>query len=77
MNELTTKRAGEFARQLLKIFLDFGAPHVLQSDSGREFTAEIISELSTLWPGLVLVHGRPCHPQSQGSVERSNATLKH
>jgi hypothetical protein len=60
----------------LKIFLDFGAPHVLQSDNGREFTAEIFRELSTLWPELVLVHGWPHHPQSQGSVERSNATLK-
>jgi hypothetical protein len=59
----------------LKIFLDFGAPHVLWSDNGTEFTAEIISELSMLWPELVLVNGRPRHPQSQESVERSNATL--
>jgi hypothetical protein len=76
LSPLTTKRAGEVARQLLKIILDFGAPHVLQSDNGRKFTAEIIRELSTLWPVLVLVNGRPHHPQSQGSVERSNATLK-
>ena len=29
-----------------------------------------------MWPGLVLVNGRPRHPQSQGSVERSNGTIK-
>ena len=27
--------------ELLFIFLDFGAPYVLQSDNGREFTAQV------------------------------------
>ena len=31
------------AHELLFIFLDFGAPHVLQSDNGREFTAQVIT----------------------------------
>ena len=60
------------AHELLCIFLDFGAPHVLQSDNGREFTAQVITELSSLWPELVLVNGLPRHPQSQGSAEQSN-----
>ena len=47
---------------LLDIFLTFGAPATLQSDNGREF----ITELTTLWPELKLVTGRPRHPQSQG-----------
>jgi hypothetical protein len=42
----------------------------------REFTANIITELKLLWPELKLVHGRPRHPQSQGSVERANADIK-
>ncbi|XP_015375014.1 PREDICTED: KRAB-A domain-containing protein 2-like [Diuraphis noxia] len=58
------------------ILLTFGAPHVLQSDNGREFTAGIITELASLWPDLILVNGRPRYPQSQGSVERGNCTLK-
>jgi hypothetical protein len=55
--------------------LVFGAPHILQSDNGREFTAEIIKELKVLWPDLAIVHGKHRNPQSQGSVERSNADI--
>ena len=70
------KRAAEVAYQLMDIFLLFGAPHILQSDNGSEFTAPIISELMELWPELVIVHGKPRHPQSHGSVERANYDIK-
>ncbi|XP_076089944.1 KRAB-A domain-containing protein 2-like [Mytilus galloprovincialis] len=76
LRALKSKRAAEVAYQLLDIFLLFGAPHILQSDNGREFTAHIITELKSLWSELVIVHGRPRHPQSQGSVERANADIK-
>jgi transposase InsO family protein len=49
---------------------------ILQSDNGREFTANIITDLKSLWPDLKIVHGRPRHPQSQGSEERANADVK-
>ena len=77
LRPLKSKKASEVAQELLYIFLDFGAPLVLQSDNGWEFTAEIISELATLWPELKLVNGQPRHPQSQGSVERSNGDIKN
>jgi transposase InsO family protein len=51
-------------------------PMILQSDNGHEFTANIITELKSLWPDLKFVHGRPRHPQSQGSVERANGDVK-
>ena len=73
---LTSKRAAEIAYQLMDIFLLFGAPYILQSDNGSEFTAQIISDLKELWPELVIVHGKPRHPQSQGSVERANYDIK-
>jgi len=73
---LTCKKAVEVAKELLSVFLTYGAPRVLQSDNGREFTAGLIKALASLWPDLVLVNGRPRYPQSQGSVERGNATLK-
>jgi len=33
-------------------------------------------ELKEMWPSLVMVHGKPRHPQSQGSVERANGDIK-
>jgi hypothetical protein len=38
---------------LIEVFTLFGAPHILQSDNGREFTAL----LKLMWPELVIVHG--------------------
>jgi hypothetical protein len=73
---LKSKRAADVAYNLPDIFFLLGAPHILQSDNGREFTANIITELRSLWQELVLVHGRPRHPQSQDSVERANADIK-
>ena len=68
LRALKSKRAAEVAYQLLDIYLLFGAPHILKSD--------IITELKSLWSGLVIVHGRHRHPQSQGSVERANADIE-
>jgi len=76
LRPLEFKKAALVARELLQIFLLCGVPRVLQSDNGREFCAEVISELASLWPQLVLVNGRPRYPQSQGSVKRSNANVK-
>lgn len=42
LRPLTSKRATEVARHLFQIFIDFGAPLILQTDNGREFTAEVI-----------------------------------
>ena len=75
LRPLTSKRAAEVAHHLLDIFLLVGAPAILQSDNGSEFTAEVISELKLMWPRLVIVHGKPRHPQSQGSVERANGDI--
>lgn len=62
LRSLTSKRAAEVAYQLLDIFLLFGAPAILKSDNGSEFTAQVITELKELWPQLV--HGKPRHLQS-------------
>ena len=60
----------------MDVFLILGAPQILQSDNGSEFTASVITELKLLWPDLLMVHGKPRHPQSQGSVERLNCYVK-
>ena len=77
LRPIKSKTAAEVGKELLFTFLDIGAPLVLQSDNGREFTAQVISELSKLWPGLNLVNGRPRHPQSQGCEERANGDMKN
>lgn len=76
LKPLKTKTAEEVAYNVVDIFCMFGAPFILQSDNGREFSNKIIEELKNLWPGLKLVHGKPRHSQSQGSVERSNQDVR-
>lgn len=73
---LKRKTAADVAAELLHIFLTFGAPRVLQSDNGREFTANIIDNLAEVWTDVVLINGKPRYPQSQGSVERGNCVVK-
>jgi len=76
LRPLQSKRAEEVAYVLLDIFLIFGAPVMLHSDNGREFVNKVISELKILWPELKIVHGKPRHSQSQGSVERANQDVE-
>ena len=75
LRALRTKTAEEVAFNLIDIFSLFGAPTILQSDNGREFVNSIINELQSMWPGLKIIHGKPRHSQSQGSVERSNRDI--
>jgi hypothetical protein len=76
LKALKTKRMEEVAYNLLDIFTIIGAPNILHSDNGREFCNQVITELSTLWSDIKLVHGRPRHSQSQGSVERANRDIE-
>ena len=76
LRPLKSKRAAEVAYHVLDIFCLFGSPHILQSDNGREFANEIVKELVDMWPECKLVHGKPRHFQSQGSVERANKDVE-
>lgn len=77
LRPLKSKHAINVAKELSKIFFMWRAPSILQSDNGREFVASVIQELVSLWSHCRIVHGRPRHPQSQGSVERSNADVEN
>mgnify|MGYP002224300848 CR=1 FL=1 len=74
---LKSKRAEEIAHNLLDIFTILGAPSILQSDNGREFCNHIIQEVCAMWSELKIVHGKPRHSQSQGSVERANQDIEN
>lgn len=62
LRSLKTKTTAEVAYNLLDIRLLIGTPNILQSDNGREFAANIITELTSMWPDLTIVHDRPRHP---------------
>lgn len=76
LRPLKSKSAKEVAEELTKIFFIWGAPQLLQSDNGKEFVANVIDEVVAVWPYCKILHGRPRHPQSQGSVERANGDVK-
>ena len=76
LRAIINKTAVCVAQELLDIFLMQGCPCILQSDNGREFVNSVIRELMTLWPAAKIVNGRARHPQSQGSVERSNQDVE-
>ena len=65
LRPLRQKTADEVADHLLDIFCLLGAPHILQSDNGREFANQVVRSLTMKWPDCKLVHGKPRHSQSQ------------
>ena len=70
LRPLKTKTGKEVAEVIVNIFLTTnGAPILLQCDNGAEFKNEFVYNLKEQWPGLVIAHGRPRYPHSQGSVE--------
>ena len=73
---LITKRAHEVAYRLLDVFCLTGPCSILHSDNGREFANEVIQELELLWPGLIMVSGKPRHPQSQHKFFGSSSFLR-
>ncbi|XP_039113481.1 SCAN domain-containing protein 3 isoform X1 [Hyaena hyaena] len=77
LRSLKSKRPKEVAHALLDIFTIIGAPSVLQSDSGREFSSQIVNELSNIWPELKIVHGKPQPCQSYSSMNQANEDIQN
>uniref|UniRef100_A0A8D8Q4X0 KRAB-A domain-containing protein 2 n=1 Tax=Cacopsylla melanoneura TaxID=428564 RepID=A0A8D8Q4X0_9HEMI len=77
LRALRTKTAEEVAYNLLDIFTTFGAPCILHSDNGREFCNKVIQNMCEMWGEMKIVHGKPRHSQSQGSVERANQDIEN
>ncbi|XP_064086259.1 KRAB-A domain-containing protein 2-like [Macrobrachium nipponense] len=76
LRALQTKTAEEVAFHLVDTFCDKGAPHILQSDNEREFSNKLVKEVLMKWPERKMVHGKPRHSQSQGSLERANKDIE-
>jgi len=72
---MKNKEATTVATHLTKdVFKILGPPDTLQSDNGREFVAEVVTQVCNIL-GIRIKHGRPRHPQSQGQIERLNQTI--
>ncbi|KHJ41632.1 hypothetical protein D918_08279 [Trichuris suis] len=77
LKALKSKTAEEVAHNLVDIFTLRGASSILQSDNGRKFANKVVTSLKQHWPSLKVVHGKPRHSQSQGSVERGNQDIEN
>ena len=67
--------AEKVAEELVKLFARVGIPGEILTDQGSNFTSQLLAELYRM------LHNRPIrtspyHPQTDGSVERFNQTLK-
>ncbi|CAG8737627.1 13889_t:CDS:2, partial [Gigaspora rosea] len=70
-----SKRPIEVAIFLFDVFVCFCAPIILQSDNGREFTAEIIRELLTIWPDIHIINGHAMNIQMSRQTKSSPYAL--
>ena len=74
---LKSKSAAEVARVFVtNVVACYGAPIILQTDNGKEFTGTAFVDAVELLCGCKVIRGRPRHPQTQGSVEAANKIFK-
>ena len=74
---LKSKSAAEVARVFVtNVVACYGAPIILQTDNGKEFTGTAFVDAVELLCGCKVIRGRPRHPQTQGSVETANKIVK-
>lgn len=62
---------------LLDISTTFGVPSILQGDIDRKFANQILIEICAMWTELKIVHSKPRHSFSQGSVDRTNQDVEN
>ena len=74
LRPLPSKQSKEGARQLKSVYIEHGAPVVIQHDQGKEFDGAVRRLMHYL--GGKIIKSRPYHPQSQGKIERMHRQLK-
>ena len=72
---MKTVDAEAVAEELVKIFSRVGQPREMLTDQGANFTSQLLTEIYGLLHVKAL-RTSPYHPQTNGLVERFNATLK-
>ena len=77
LRPLKTKTAAEVADCLVSIFFEHGPPSILHTDNSTGFSNNtLMARINELWKSTKILHGRPCHLQDQGSVERLMETSR-
>ncbi|XP_055345010.1 uncharacterized protein LOC129592891 [Paramacrobiotus metropolitanus] len=72
---MKTATAKEFAKVFVKhVILVHGAPHILHTDRGRHFTAEVLAKVTNVFK-IKHTFGTAYHPEGQGQVERQMQTI--
>ena len=63
---------------MVSIFFEHDSPSILHTDNSTELSKKtLMVRINELWKGTLIVHGRPRHPQDQGSVERAKGDFKN
>lgn len=71
---ISDKSSKSVVNTLLLYFQHYGTPLRIHSDSGKEFTNQLMKDLCNLYD-IKLTCSSVNHPQSNGSLERFHATL--
>ena len=72
---LSLMKKVELSMMRKALFVNEGAPTIIQSENGGEFIGEVVKQLCKNFDVRIL-HGRPHHPQSQGQIENLNKQVK-
>ena len=80
-NALTSERLADVAPVFIRLFKEFGLPKSLLCDNGNPWgtaqsTGYTLFEVWLMDLGILTIHGRPLHPQTQGKEESFNRSLK-
>lgn len=78
---LHTETFQEIKPEMIRVFRENGLPRVLLCDNGNPWgtaqtTGYTLFEVWLMDHGILTIHGRPLHPQTQGKEERFNGTLR-
>lgn len=74
LRPLKHKLVEEVAYNLIDIFTLLGAPCIIQSSHGRDFSNDVVNCLRGLWPELKIVHGKPNHSQENEEQVKQDVT---
>lgn len=75
-NFLINKKDETTVINKIKLFIqNNGKPDKILTDNGKEFSNKKFQKFCKK-NNILLIHGRPRHPQTQGAIERYNRTIK-